>query len=395
MSVLLGHSPDTARRRTMVSLFTGVALLNIGFAGASTAATLIAAGLGGEAVSGLPSAAGVLGAALGALGIGALTARYGRRFALLVAYGVACAGALTGFIATVGALLPLLVLGVLLLGVGNGGALLSRYAAAELYPAERRGFALSAIVWSGTVGAVVGPALIAPAAAVASGHGLPRLSGPILVGALAIAGAALATAGAPASRPAPRPVDHPGEPATATLRRPAVRLAVVAMAAAQITMVAVMLMTPLQLERHGHGLDVVGWIVSAHMIGMFALAPLSGKIADRFGGRATIGAGSAVLLTAAALAALLPTAHSSGLPVALFLLGYGWNLVFVGGSTVLSRDLPEHARVRLQGAVDAIIWVAAMFASLAAGPLFGSGGYPVLAALAGLVALVPAVLLRR
>jgi len=393
MNVVLDRSPDTVRRWTMVSLFTAVALLNIGFTGASTAATLVAAGLGGEAVSGLPSAAGVLGAALGALGVGALTARYGRRLALLTAYGTATAGAVVAFVATVEVLLPLLVLGVLLLGVGNGGALLSRYAAAELYPASRKGFALSAIVWSGTVGAVVGPALIAPAAATAAGRGLPGLAGPLMVGALATACAALATAAAPAVRSVPDRPAPGGTAATTALRRPPVRLAVIAMAAAQITMVAVMLMTPLQLEHHGHGLDVVGWILSAHMIGMFALAPLSGRIADRFGGRVTIGSGAGVLVAAAALAMLLPTAHSSAMPVALFLLGYGWNLVFVGGSTQLSQDLPDDVRVRLQGVVDAIIWIAAMIASLAAGPLFGVGGYPLLAGLAGLVALVPAVLL--
>ncbi|HEV2781172.1 MAG TPA: MFS transporter, partial [Actinophytocola sp.] len=181
----------------------------------------------------------------------------------------------------------------------------------------------------------------------------------------------------------------------AAFRRPAVRLSIVAMAAAHVAMVSVMLMTPVQLERHGHGLGVVGLILSAHMIGMFALAPLSGRIADRLGGRATVVAGVAVLLAAAALAALLPTSHRVGLPVALFLLGYGWNLAFVGGSSVLSRDLPEQTRTQLQGVVDAIIWGSSAVASLTAGPLFGFGGYPLLAVLAGLIALAPITVLAR
>jgi hypothetical protein len=56
MNVVLDRSPDTVRRWTMVSLFHRGRVVNIGFTGASTAATLVAAGLGGEAVSGLPSA---------------------------------------------------------------------------------------------------------------------------------------------------------------------------------------------------------------------------------------------------------------------------------------------------------------------------------------------------
>lgn len=178
-------------------------------------------------------------------------------------------------------------------------------------------------------------------------------------------------------------------------RRPAVRLSIVAMMAAHVAMVSIMLMTPVQLHSHGHGLGIVGMVLSAHMIGMFALAPLSGKIADRFGGRVAIAAGVGVLLAAATLATTMPTAHDTGMPVALFLLGYGWNLTFVGGSSVLSRDLPEETRIQLQGMIDAIIWGSSAVASLSAGPLFGLGGYPLLAVIAGLVALAPVTLLTR
>jgi predicted MFS family arabinose efflux permease len=286
------------------------------------------------------------------------------------------------------------VAGMVLLGFGNGGAQLSRYLAAELYPAGRKGFALSTIVWSGTVGAVVGPALFAPAAHAAAIQGLPELSGPIAVSALGAACAVLAASllpGGAARLTRPARTARTG----AAFRRPAVRLSIVAMAAAHVAMVSVMLMTPVQLEQHGHGLGVIGIVLSAHMIGMFALAPLSGRIADRFGGARTIAAGMIVLLGASALAAVHPTSHAEGLPLALFLLGYGWNLAFLGGSSLLSQDLPEQMRIQLQGRIDAIIWGASAIASLVAGPLFGLGGYPVLAMIAGLLALVPLTFLAR
>jgi MFS family permease len=380
----------------MVALFAAVALMNVAMVGASTSGTLIAAELGGEGSSGLPNAAGVVGTALGALGIGTLMARYGRRSALLLTYSVATAGAIIAFLGAVAQMLEPIMLGLLLLGLGNGGAQLSRYLAAELYPASRKGTALSAIVWSGTVGAIAGPALIAPAAAAAGGQGLPSLSGPIAVSAIVTGCAVLATAilprtlgAAPIRRPRSALKIHPA------FRRPAVRLSIVAMAAAHVAMVSLMLMTPVQLHHHGHGLGVIGMVLSAHMIGMFALAPLSGRIADRFGGRTAIGAGVAVLLAAAATAATMPTSHDLGMPIALFLLGYGWNLAFVGGSSVLSRDLPEETRIQLQGLIDAIVWGSSAIASLSAGPLFGIGGYPLLAVIGGLIALVPITLLAR
>ncbi|SFP00877.1 Predicted arabinose efflux permease, MFS family [Amycolatopsis arida] len=386
--------PPTTRRRSVVALFTGVALTNTAMTGATTAGTLVAAEAGAAEWSGLPSAAGVAGTAAGALGLGVLIARRGARPALLAAYALAVAGGvLAGIAAALGSLLALLA-GLVLLGLGNAAALLSRYVAAELYPAARKGFGLSTVVWAGTVGAVVGPPLIAPTAAAAERVGLPPLSGPVLAAVVLMAAALAVTVALPATGAVV--VREAGPPAAVgVLRRPAVLAPLTAMVAAQLAMVAVMTMTPVQLHHHGHGLDVVGWVLTAHILGMFALAPLSGRIADRWGGRVTIFAGIGTLAVASVTAMAAPTAHTSGLPLALFLLGYGWNLVFVGGSTLLSRDLPAERRSRVQGVVDAVVWGASALAGVSAGQLFGAGGYMLVAGVAGALAVAPLVLLAR
>lgn len=409
-------SPPGTRTRAMSGLVGGVAFVNTAMVGASTAAGLIAAESGGPSWGGVPSAAGVVGTALGALSAGTLMSRYGRRIALMVMYGLAVTGALVAFTGAVsGSLIPLLA-GMVLLGLGNGGAQLSRYVAADLFPEHRRGFAISSVVWGGTVGAVAGPALIAPAAAGAERLGLPGLSGPVAVAALMTSAAVVAALTLPPTIDPPTVPGATGSPcspgrpgvtgtgggrpgsAGAELRRPAVLSGLVAMVGAQVAMVALMTMTPLQLHEHHHGLDVVGWVLSAHLIGMFALAPISGRITDRFGGRAAIAGGIGTLLAAAATAVAFPTSHALGLPVALFLLGYGWNLVFVGGSSLLSGDLPAGSRGRTQGMVDALVWGVSGLASLSAGQLFGTGGYPLVAVVAGILALAPLpllILLRR
>jgi MFS family permease len=373
----------------MGALFAGVALLNTATVGLSTAATLIVAAGRGPGWSGLPSVANVLGTAAGAFGAGLLLPRHGRRRVLAGGYGVAAIGALVALAAALTtSVLPLLA-GILLVGLGNGGAQLSRYLAADLYPDDRRGRALSNVVWAGTAGALAGPALMSPAADVVSGFGWPALSGPVAVSVLATAGAALATAFLPRHVPPPRETVTAGGPVwTAGVVRP-----LVAMVAAQLTMVAVMTMTPVQLRDHGHGLDVVGWVLGAHLFGMFALAPLSGRIADRWGPRVAVNAGLGVLAVSAATALAAPTAHTSGLPVALFLLGYGWNLVFVGGSSQLSRDLAPETRSRVQGTVDAVVWSASALAALGSGQLFAGGGYALVAVVGGVLALLPLALL--
>jgi MFS family permease len=382
----------TGTRRSMTSLFSGVAAMTTAMVGASTAGTLIASDVAGSEWSGLPSAFGVVGTALGTLGVGALTARRGSRPVLLAMYGIAVLGALVAFGATAWGMFAALLVGMLLLGAGNGAAQLSRYVAAELYPAQRRGFGLSVIIWAGTVGGVAGPAILAPGASVATWLGLPSLAGPVLFAVLAAVLALAVTAAMPRVPPPPPRPPLSRALMAAALRRHEVLVPLVAMVGAQLSMVAVMTMTPLQLAHHDHGLDVVGWILGAHIVGMTALAPLSGRIADRWGGRTAIYLGIGTLVVAVAAAA---PATGHGLSFGLFLLGYGWNLVIVGGSSLLSRDLPASERSQVQGLVDAVVWGSSALASLGAGALYGLGGYPLVAVIGGVVALAPVALLGR
>jgi MFS family permease len=384
--------PTATRRRAMGALFVSVAATAVTTSGTSTVGTLIAADAVGSAWSGISATFGIAGNACGALLLSRLMAAKGRRFGLQVGFSSAVAGALLAVTGVLADVFPLLLFGMVLLGVGNGGAQLARYAGAEFYPPERRATALSALVWAGTVGAILGPSLIAPAAAGAREAGLPELAGTfilaVFVCALACGSATLLPSGAGRAPTAATP----GEGMRSWLSIRPVRLALAAMVCGQVSMVAVMTMTPVHLHSHGQGLATVGGVLAAHMIGMFALSPLSGRLADRYGGTTAIVAGIGTLVCSSVVAILAP-ADASGplLPVALFLLGYGWNLCFVGGSSLLSRDLPAAQRTRLQGGIDAAVWAASAVASLVSGRLLAVGDYGFLAAIAGLIAIAPVV----
>jgi MFS family permease len=127
------------RRRSLLSLMAGVALGSTGHIAAVTVATIVAKDLAGTTVwSGAPSAAVVLGAAFGATVLSRLMASRGRRTGLVLGYAVAVAGALVATLAISGESLPLFMIGILFIGFGNSANLLSRYAAADLYPVARR-----------------------------------------------------------------------------------------------------------------------------------------------------------------------------------------------------------------------------------------------------------------
>ena len=124
----------------------------------------------------------------------------------------------------------------------------------------------------------------------------------------------------------------------------------------QVVMVAIMIAAPLHMHHHGYGLGAVGIVISVHVLGMYALAPLSGYLADRFGSRRVLVAG--LLLAAGSAAALVGVPHltGAGLLVVLFVLGYGWNLSLVGGSATLAREVPKIDQLRVQGIVEAAVW---------------------------------------
>jgi MFS family permease len=316
---------------------------------------------------------------------------------LALGYGIGVLGALTATVAVLMASLPVLLVGTLLIGFGNSSNQLSRYVAADLFAESRRASAIGTVVWASTVGAVIGPNLVSVAGGAASAIGMPTLAGPYLLPILFVGAAALLSFAL--LRPDPYelawPSDATGDEATAgvrvreLLRRPSVLASVVALVVGQIVMVLIMTMTPLHMTHHGHDLAAVGIVISGHTFGMFALSPLSGRLTDRWGSPPVIVAGLAVIGAAAVLSAIAPPDGGFVLFLALFLLGFGWNLGYVAGSALLSQGLSLAERTRLQGVTDAVIWSSAAGASLSSGIVVAVAGYTALGLLGAAMVAVP------
>ncbi|MFD1081820.1 MFS transporter, partial [Micromonospora andamanensis] len=172
--------------------------------------------------------------------------------------------------------------------------------------------------------------------------------------------------------------------------RPAARLGVAAVAVGHLVMVAVMAMTPVHLREY-HALDevlpVVGLVLSLHIAGMYALAPVVGWLADRFGRRPVILGGIGTLLAACAVAGTAGH-HTPRLTLGLILLGLGWSATMVAGSTLLSESVPDAVRPSAQGLSDLLMGLAGALAGALSGFVMQLAGYPVLTLLAA-VAVAP------
>jgi MFS family permease len=393
---------ERARLRSRIALFLGVGLGSTGYIAAVTVAAIVGQDLLGNAtLAGVPGATVVLGAAAGAILLSGIMARRGRRLGLTVGYMLAVLGALVATLAVVVRSFPLLIVGTFLIGFGNASNNLSRYAAADLVPTKRRPVAIGLVVWASTIGGIVGPWLVPLAQGFATGLNLPPLAGPYLVPVVFVAiAAALSFV---LLRPDPfaladESAKHDEAPESRVpigtiLRRPIVIAAVAALVGGQATMTLIMTMTPLHLTAHGHGLDVVGLVISGHVAGMFALAPLSGWITQRAGSVRTIFLGAGVLMGASLLAAVAPPESETLLFIALFLLGFGWNLGFVAGSSLLSSGVSLAERARVQGAADAVIWSTSALASVGSGLVVAAAGYTMLGLLGVAIVVGPTALL--
>jgi MFS family permease len=392
---------DRAQRRTLRVLAASQVLGGVGVGSAIAVGGLIAEDVSGStALSGLSQTGSVLGAAFAALPMARLMSALGRRPGLFAGYVVATAGAvviITG--AEVGSFL-VVMLGATLLGSGSATGLQARYAATDLALAGTRARSLAIVVWATTVGVVLGPNLTGPGGDLAESVGLPPLSGPLLFTIGAFSAAALVVM--VGLRPDPLlearrrlGIDPAERTHHASLRdalravlesRPAT-LGLAAIALSHTVMVAVMVMTPIHMSHHGATLRIVGIVISLHVAGMFALSPVVGWLADRFGRIPVVLLGQLILVAAVVVAGTADGQAHGVLGLGLFLLGLGWSCALVAGSTLLSESVDERVRPGVQGAADFVMGLCGAVGGALAGVVVGGPGYGVLNALAGLLVL--------
>src|SRR6478672_3219119 len=394
-----------AQRRTIATLVAAQAVGAMGITIGIATASLLARDISGsDDQAGLAQTFQVLGAAVASYLLARLMSRRGRRVGLVTGYLLGACGAVLAVLAGVVGSMPLLLLGAVLLGSTTAANSGSRYAATDLAPATRRARSLSTVVWATTVGAVAGPNLTGPAASLARALGIPELTGPFALGSLGMLGAAvivglflrpdpllLARRAAGAAATPPTGTSW-GRVVLAVRTRPVLGYAVVALASAHAVMVSVMVMTPLHMEHGGAELRVIGIVISTHVLGMFAFAPLVGLAADRSGRAVTLGVGAVVLAVSLVLCAASPEGSSWQIFAGLFLLGLGWSFATVSASTLIADHAPLEVRADVQGAADLVMGVTAAAAGGLAGVVVGTWGYSTLAwaAAALVVALVVA-----
>jgi MFS family permease len=404
------------QRRTLGVLLLAQLLSGAGLAAGITVGALLAEQmLGSSRLSGLPTVFFTIGSAAAALGLGRLSQRFGRRAGLSTGYLAGAVGSLGAVVAAGIGSIVLLFASMLVYGAGAATNLQARYAGADLAAPTRRGRAVSIVLLATAFGAILGPNLVKITGTLATKLGLPALSGPFLLAAVAYTSGALvlwlllrpdplllarSIAADAASRRPEAATESPGSTAAPKAGESwswPVASGAGIMIITQLIMVAIMTITPVHIAHHGHGISITGIVIGAHVAGMFLPSPFSGWLVDRFGYLAIAISAGVTLLAAGLIAALAPPDSVAMLLLALVLLGVGWNLGLVSGTTLVTDAVPLATRARTQGVVDLGIALAGAAGGLSSGLIFAATSYATLALAGGLIALliIPVVTVVR
>jgi MFS family permease len=361
--------------------------------------------LGGSGrLAGFAPAIFLLCAAVAALPAGRAMDRIGYRLVLVAGFVAGLAGCLLAALGVTTGWLAVALIGFVLTGVATGTVLLSRAAAAEMFPPPERPRAIAKVLFGAVFGALLGPLVFGPLL----GDGTSALDLAWLGGAGFMAGGlAVATRLRPDPRAVgaalgggPVPVSAPGL-APGSLREltrtPGVPPALLAVLASLAGMVTAMSLVGSALIDHGREHSEVFPVLAAHFLGMFGFFAVVGPVIERIGRVRAIVTGLLVIAAAGvALAGTVESIHLAALM--LFAVGLGWNLSFVAATAELTERAAADRRATAIGFADllgngtgAALVVAGGFALDAAGVVAIAVGAAALPALAAAwIALSPA-----
>jgi len=366
---LPGVLPDRTRRNTW--LLAGCQAMQL-----STNATLIAInGLAGlalasnSALATLPVSFWVVGGMLATLPASLHMKRVGRRRGLIHGAVIAIAGALVSAAAIWRHDFWLLCVGALLFGAQNAVGQYYRFAAADSATPQFKSTAISLVLAGGLVGGILGPST----SRVAVDWLAPKFMGAFLVLIVFALITILLLRYARIPNPTAEEQAAPGRPIAEIAAQPKFIVAVLSGAIGYGVMYFLMTSAPIAMDFCGHPYSDAAFVVSWHVIAMFAPSFLTGALIRRVGVLSVMLAGA--LINVASISIALAGVAVAQFWWSLVLLGVGWNFLYIGGTTLLTETYRPEEKAKAQGANDFLIFAMMAISSFSSGLIVIAAGW--------------------
>jgi MFS family permease len=387
---------DTRAKRNVKVLVAAQAIM-----GAQMPMIFLVGGLAGQSLASnicfatLPISMIVLGSMLSATPVSAIMQRYGRRTGFFLGAMGGATGALIAAYGLFVASFGIFLIGSFLTGIYMSAQGFYRFAAADTASEEYRAKAISYVMAGGLISAIIGPQLAS--ATSLSLTAVPFVGTYVAVAVLNIFGSMLFLFLDIPKPPTPAQDAPRGRSRLELLRTPRIAVAVICAMVSYALMNLVMTSTPLAVVGCGVAGDtsvppfladmfsgdetstmfkvIAGFVVTGHVLAMFAPSFFTGHLINKFGVEKIIGTGLIILAAAGVVA--LQGVELGNFFIALILLGIGWNFGFIGATSMLAGSHAPEERGRMQGLNDLLVFGGVTMASLASGGLMNcSGGSP-------------------
>jgi MFS family permease len=317
----------------------------------------------------LPVTCWVVGGALATMPASQYMRKVGRQSGLMRGASIGILGALICAAAVWQASFWLLCFGALVFGTFNSFGQYYRFVAAEVAPMEFRATAVSLVLAGGLVGGILGPSISRVTIDVIE----PKFTGAYLalIAFVLITLALLSRIRVPNLSAAEQAAT--GRPLAEIARQPKYIVAVMAGAISYGVMNFLMTSTPIAMRGCGHPFGDAAFVISSHVVAMFAPSFLTGPLIRHLGVIPVMLAGAAFNIASIVMAL-------AGLAVANFwwalvLLGVGWNFLYIGATTLLTETYRPEERAKAQGANETAIFAMMALSSFSSGMIVTNAGW--------------------
>jgi MFS family permease len=323
-----------------------------------------------KAFATVPLTCYVIGSALTTVPASLLMKSVGRRAGFQAGTGIGFIGAALCGLAIYLASFWLLCLGMMIMGSYTAFGKYYRFAAADVADAGFRAKAISLTLAGGIVGGFVAPEMAKRTKDIFADH--------MFLGSyLSLMGVCLIAALLLTQLEIPQLTDKErkegGRPIREIMRQPAFIVAALAGALSYGIMNLFMTSTPLAMRAHEHHFNSAALVLEWHVVGMYGPSFFTGALIQKFGVLKVILMGI-VLLFGAVLAALAGTGVVN-FWLAMFVLGVGWNFMYVGGSALLTECHTPAERAKTQAANDLMVFITMVISSMSSGMLLTMSGW--------------------
>jgi MFS family permease len=360
---------------------------------------------GVSGLAGLGPAIFLATAAVAAFPMGHAMDRFGRIPVLATGYSMGIAGSVLTGLGALWTSSALVVMGFVLIGVAIGAGILTRTAAADMYPPERRAWGISLVLFGAVFGALLGPLVFVP---LTSGRS-PAAGSSVAPWFAAAVFMVFALALVLSVRPDPRRIaeilaarsgtsgdraTEPAAPLSEILRRRGAVPSLLAALTSYSVMVGMMTLSGYILVGHGHHQGAVFPVISAHFVGMFGLVLFVGSIIDRMG-RTLALTGGLILLGLSVLAVVWTVDSVALTSLALFGIGLGWNFSFVAATAELVDLTSPVERGKILGFNDLLSGLLGATLALLGGVVLSAVGLVGLGVAGLVLTVVPVFLILK